>query len=166
MSDGSRVLVSLRVSATPERAFAAFTEEIGQWWRPNGLFQFSDNRTGTLGFEPGAGGRLVERYDDGDTFVVGDVRVWEPPHRLVMSWRTARLDPDQETELHVSFDPVGDQTRVTVEHFGWDTIPAEHAARHGFPISVFQQRWAEWWRSMLRDQDWAAAREPTGPSGR
>ena len=40
--------------ATPARAFAAFTDEIGQWWRPNGLFQFSNGRSGTLAFEPGA----------------------------------------------------------------------------------------------------------------
>ena len=128
MSEGSRVLVSLRVDATPERAFAVFTEEIGQWWQPNGLFQFTDGRTGTLSFEPGVGGRLVERHPDGDTFVVGDVRVWEPPHRLVMSWRTERFEAGQETELHVTFGAAGDQTRVTVEHFGWDTIPAEQRA--------------------------------------
>ena len=40
--------------------------EIGQWWRPNGLFQFTDGRDGTLAFEPGPTGRLVETYDDGD----------------------------------------------------------------------------------------------------
>ena len=56
----SRVLVALRVDATPERAFAAFTGEIGRWWRPNGLFQFSVGRTGELAFEPGPSGRLVE----------------------------------------------------------------------------------------------------------
>ena len=50
----------LRVDATPERAFAAFTGEIGRWWRPNGLFQFSVGRTGELAFEPGPSGRLVE----------------------------------------------------------------------------------------------------------
>src|SRR5690606_26686140 len=41
VTDRSRVLVSLRVRATPTRAFSAFTEEIGRWWRPNGLFQFT-----------------------------------------------------------------------------------------------------------------------------
>ena len=151
MSDASRVLVSMRVRATPARAFAAFTEEIGQWWRPNGLFQFTSRRDGTLAFEPGAGGRLLEKYPQGDPFVIGDVRVWEPPHRLVVSWRQASFEPDQETELQVRFDPVGEQTRVTVEHHGWDTIPPEHAARHGFPLAVFQLRFAEWWRAMLGD---------------
>jgi uncharacterized protein YndB with AHSA1/START domain len=28
----SRVLVSTRISATPERVFTAFTEEIALWW--------------------------------------------------------------------------------------------------------------------------------------
>ena len=38
------------------------------------------------------------------------------------------------------FDAVDTGTRVTVEHFGWDAIPQEHAARHGFPLDAFQQR--------------------------
>ena len=138
----------------PARAFAAFTEEIGQWWRPNGLFQFTDGRTGTLAFEPGPDGRLVETYADGSSFVVGHIRVWDPPHRLVVSWRHASFAPDQETELHVRFDDEtagATQTRVTVEHFGWDTIPREHAARHGFPLATFQLRFAEWWQVLLRE---------------
>jgi hypothetical protein len=38
---------------------------------------------------------------------------------------------------------------VTVEHYGWDAIPQEHAARHGFPLAAFQQREAEWWQRLL-----------------
>ncbi len=52
-----QVLVALRVKASPERAFAAFTDEIGLWWCPNGLFQFHPLGTGRLSFEPGVGGR-------------------------------------------------------------------------------------------------------------
>jgi hypothetical protein len=44
---------------------------------------------------------------------------------------------------------VGDETRVTVEHLGWDGIPREHAARHRFPLDVFQLRHAEWWQALL-----------------
>ena len=152
MTEASRVLVALRVPATAERAFATFTEEIAQWWQPNGLFQFTDERSGTLAFEPGPEGRLVESYPDGTSFVIGHIRVWEPPHRLVLSWRHASFAPDQETELHVRFEAVDDtgpRTRVTVEHLGWDTIPAEHAARHGFPLTTFQLRFAEWWQRLL-----------------
>jgi uncharacterized protein YndB with AHSA1/START domain len=146
MTEGSRVLLSMRVNATPARAFAAFTEEIGQWWRPNGLFEFRRGRSGVLSF---ANRRLIETYDDGSVFEIGEVRVWDPPHRLVVTWRQESFAPDQSTELHVRFDEVGAQTRVTVEHFGWDTIPQKHAARHGFPLATFQLRFAEWWREML-----------------
>jgi uncharacterized protein YndB with AHSA1/START domain len=157
VTDGSRVLVALRVPVPAARAFAVFTEQIGDWWRPNGLFPFGGGRAGTLAFEPGPGGRLVETHSDGDLFVVGHVRVWDPPSRLVLSWRQAGFAADQETELHVRFDevlhePGGPpvQTRVTVEHYGWDRLPPEHAARHGFPLPVFQLRFAEWWQSLLR----------------
>jgi uncharacterized protein YndB with AHSA1/START domain len=152
MTHASRVLVATRVNATPARAFAAFTEEIGQWWRPNGLFQFTRGRSGVLSFEPGANGRLIETYRDGTVFVVGEVRVWDPPRRLVVTWRHESFAPDQSTELHVRFEEVGDQTRVTVEHFGWDTIPQRHAARHGFPLATFQLRFAEWWQVLLHNQ--------------
>lgn len=151
MTQGSRVLLAIRVSATPARAFAAFTEEIGQWWRPNDLFQFMRGRSGVLSFEPGSNGRLIETYEDGTVFVIGEVRVWAPPHRLVVTWRQESFAPDQTTELHVRFEEAGEQTRVTVEHFGWDTIPQRHAARHGFPLATFQLRFAEWWQVLLRN---------------
>lgn len=145
----SRVLVALRIQAPPERVFEAFVDEIDRWWQPNRLFQFSRGRTGRMRFEPGLGGRLAEIYGDGEVFEVGRIRTWEPPSRLVFSWRQASFSADQETEVRVRFEPAGDQTRVTVEHLGWDTIPRDHAARHGFPLFDFQQRHAEWWRSLL-----------------
>jgi uncharacterized protein YndB with AHSA1/START domain len=151
MTESSRVLCAIRVNAAPARAFAAFTQEIAQWWRPNGLFQFTRARTGVLSFEPGPDGRFIETYEDGSVFVVGQVRVWDPPHRLVVTWRQESFAPDQSTELHVRFEQAGEQTRVTVEHLGWDTIPQRHAARHGFPLAAFQLRFAEWWRVLLGD---------------
>jgi uncharacterized protein YndB with AHSA1/START domain len=143
------VLVALRVAAPPARTFAAFTSEIGEWWRPNGLFRFTD-RGGRLAFEPDPPLHLVEIGPDGDRFPIGDVRSWDPPHRVVFGWRQAGFRDDQSTEVSVRFDPVERGTRVTVEHFGWDAIPREHAARHGFPLDAFQQRAAEWWQDLLR----------------
>jgi hypothetical protein len=69
----------------------------------------------------------------------------------VFSWRAASFAADQETEVHVRFEDLGHETRVVVEHFGWDALPADHAARHGFPLAVFQLRFAEWWRGLLTD---------------
>lgn len=145
----SRILVATRVRATPERAFHAFTAEVAAWWRPNGLFQFTAGEPGVLAFEPRLGGRFTETLQDGSVFEVGRISVWEPPHRLVFGWRQASFHEGQITEVHVSFEPAGDETRVTVEHVGWDSVPQDHVARHHFPDAVFLQRHAEWWQALL-----------------
>ena len=145
----SRVLVALRVSADPARVFEAFTDEIGQWWRPNGLFDPTRRRGGRMSMEPGIGGRLLETHADGEVDEIGRIRTWDPPERLAFTWTPTSFTEDQETEVRVRFESIDDATRVTVEHFGWDRIPREHAARHGFPLFPFEQRLAEWWRDLL-----------------
>lgn len=146
----SRVFVALRVKATPERAFAAFVDEIGDWWRPNTLFQTTPRPPGRLAFEPGEGGRLIETLDGGKVFEIGRIRAWQPPHRLVFSWRQANFPPDLVTEVEVRFEAVGEETRVSVEHRGFAQVPADSAARHGFPDQALQMRLAEWWQAQLR----------------
>ena len=47
------------------------------------------------------------------------------------------------------FEPVGAETRVTVEHRGWDSVPQDHLARHGFPLNLTNQRQGEQWRAGL-----------------
>ncbi len=145
----SAVIVSLRVRATPQEAFDVFTQEIGAWWRPSGLFQLTPRGDGALRFEPGEGGRLVTDLPNGKTFEIGRVSVWAPGEHLAFTWRQATFAADQLTHVSVRFEPVGDETRVTVEHRGWDTIPQEHVARHGFPLQVFQMRQGEHWRALL-----------------
>ena len=150
MSSG--VVVALRVPGSPERAFDVFTRDIALWWRPNPMFEFTPRSPGVMAFEPpedGAPGRLVERLSTGKTFVIGEVAVWDPGRRLVFGWRQAAFAPGQNTEVEVIFEAVGDETRVTVEHRGWDSVPAEHVARHGMANPVFQMRHAEWWRNLL-----------------
>src|SRR5207245_1588043 len=70
----SKVYVALRVKATPERAFAAFVEEIGEWWRPSPLFQTTP-RPGRLCFEPGENGRLIETRQGDKVFEIGRIRI-------------------------------------------------------------------------------------------
>jgi uncharacterized protein YndB with AHSA1/START domain len=144
----SKVFVALRVKAPPERAFEVFVEEIGQWWRPNVLFQTTP-RPGVLSFEPGPDGRLIETRAGGKAFEIGRIRVWEPPQRLVFSWRQANFPLDLHTEVEIQFEAVGEETRVSVEHRGFDQVPADSNARHGFPDSVLLMRLAEFWRSQI-----------------
>ncbi|MFZ5617475.1 MAG: SRPBCC domain-containing protein [Pseudomonadota bacterium] len=146
----SAAIVSLRVKSSPGRAFEAFTEEIGAWWRPNPLFQLTPHGDGVLRFEPGEGGRLIATLANGREFEVGRIIVWKPGERLVMTWRHASFTPDMATEIEARFEAVGDETRVTIEHRGWDRVPQDHAARHTFPLDVFQMRLAEHWRVLLR----------------
>lgn len=143
------VIVSLRIRASPLRVFDAFTEDIGQWWVQNPLFMLTPRGDGRLRFEPGEGGRLVTTGPDGREFEVGRITVWRPGERLALTWRQATFAPGQSTELDVRFEAIGDETRVTVEHRGWETIPQEHTARHGFDLLLFQRRNVDHWRALL-----------------
>ena len=143
------LLVSVRVAAAPQRAFDAFVGEISAWWQPNGLFEFTRDKAGALAFEPGPEGRLTETYADGSVFEIGRITAWEPPSRLAFTWRQASFGGDMLTNVQVRFEAVGDETRVVLEHSGWDSVPQKHVARHGFPLGVFQERHAEWWRALL-----------------
>lgn len=147
----SKVLVALRIKASPSRVFEVFTADIGAWWRPNPLFSFTPRSPGVLAFEgDGAERRLVERLPGGKLFEIGSVRVWAPGERLVFGWRQASFAPGMDTEVEVRFETVGpEETRVTVEHRGWDSVPIEHVARHHFPDGVFLRRHGEWWQALL-----------------
>lgn len=148
----SKVYVALRVKAPPGRAFAAFTAEIGAWWRPSVQFQTTPRR-GVLSFEMaedggGQGGRLIETRAGGKIFEIGRIRVWDPPRRLVFAWRQANFPPDLQTEVEVAFEAVGEETRVSIEHRGFHNVPAG-AARHGWPDHILLTRLAAFWRDQL-----------------
>lgn len=146
----SKVFVALRVKARPERAFAVFVDEIGAWWRPSPLFQTTP-RPGVLSFERGEGGRLIETRAGGKVFEIGQILAWEPPRRLVFSWRQASFPLDLHTEVEVGFEAVGDETRVSIEHRGFDRVPQTSAARHGFPDAVLLLRLSEFWCGHLAE---------------
>ena len=143
----SAVLVALRVPATPEQAFDAFTDEIGQWWQPGALFQLTPRGDGTLSFDGET--RLITTLANGKVFEIGKVTAWQRGQRLALTWRQATFAPDQLTAVEVTFEAIGHETRVTVTHRGWDTIPQDHVARHGFPLQATQMHLANAWRASL-----------------
>lgn len=144
------VIVAIRVAASPATVFTAFTRDIDTWWRSHPLFQLSRRGDGALRFDPaGPDGCLVTRLDDGKEWEIGRIRHWHPGERLAFSWRLPSFAPGQTTEVDIRFEAIGNETRVTVEHRGWDSIPQKHAARHGFELMLFQRRLGEHWRGLL-----------------
>ena len=145
----SRVYVALRVKASQEAAFNAFVGDIGLWWKPSPLFQTTPRAPGRLSFDPGDGGRLVETLANGKVFEIGRITDWNPHQGLTFTWRQASFPPDLATEVEVRFEAFGDETRVSIEHRGFDRIPADNAARHGFHDMVLTRRLAEFWQAQL-----------------
>ena len=148
----SRILVALRVPGSPERIFRIFTEEIDLWWRDDPLFRFTPRSPGQLVLEPPRNdmpGRFIEVFPDGEIFVIGEVTSWDVGKRIVFGWRQASFSRGQATKVEITFEPVGNETRVTVQHFGWDSVPQAHVARHGMPDMLFNQRHGQWWRTLL-----------------
>lgn len=143
----SAVIVALRVPASPVAAFDAFTDDIGLWWRPGALFQITPRGDGTLSFEGEA--RLISTRANGKIFEIGKVTAWERGVRLAFAWRQANFAAGQITQVDVAFEAIGPDTRVTVTHRGWDTLPQDHPARHGFPLLTTQRHLALVWRAGL-----------------
>jgi len=56
----------------------------------------------------------------------GEVRVWEPPHRLVLGWQPGPHG-SASTEVEVRFTPHGDGTLVELEHRGWEELGQQAA---------------------------------------
>jgi uncharacterized protein YndB with AHSA1/START domain len=118
---------SIRVKATPARAFDVFTSGLGRWWpRDHGIGK--QPRKGVV-METHLGGRWYELAEDGTETNVGKIIVWEPPQRFVMTWDiNSQWKPDTtvSSEVEVKFIPDGaDATRVELEHRRFERMGAE-----------------------------------------
>jgi uncharacterized protein YndB with AHSA1/START domain len=111
---------TVTVAVSADRAFRVFTESLDTWWPRE--YHIGQAEMAEAIMEPREGGRWYERGVDGSETDWGRVLVWDPPHRLVVTWQINgewRFDPDPEhaSEIEVRFTPEGsDQTRVDLEH--------------------------------------------------
>jgi uncharacterized protein YndB with AHSA1/START domain len=113
------------VDASPEEAFALFTEDIGLWWRRDTPYWNDRERGLSVRIEPGVGGRFVEVYDleTGSGMEVGRVTAWEPGRRLALSWTQVGWPQGASTELEITFEPADEGTSVRLEHRGFERVP-------------------------------------------
>jgi uncharacterized protein YndB with AHSA1/START domain len=118
---------SVVVEAPIGVAFDVFTTNFGAWF-PREYNLMADpiaERT----FEPRAGGEIVDRSESGDECRWSDVLAYEPPTRVVFTWKispmwTIESDRHKVSEVEVRFVPESDErTRVELEH--------RHLDRHG-----------------------------------
>ncbi len=123
---------SFTLRATPEKAFAVFTDDFGRWW-PRTHYIGGSPLTGAV-IEPRVGGRWYGQHEDGVERPWGDVLVWEPPHRLVLAWRISHqwgYDPNLLTEVEIRFTRLAaGETRVDFEHRGLERFGDSEAAEH------------------------------------
>jgi uncharacterized protein YndB with AHSA1/START domain len=149
MSRAERIVVTTVVDGDQTTAFEVFTAEVDAWWKQGPRFRPSVHGPGVLRFEPGVGGRLLETYQDESTFVFGRVKVWEPGQRLVFELIGRAFGPGESTEVEVRFEAAGKNTRVTVEHRGWERFADDHPAKHGLGEAAFNDVMSVWWADLL-----------------
>lgn len=108
---------SLRVRASPEKAFDVFVGGMGSWWlKSHSLLQSPQT---DVRVEPRTGGRWYEVGEDGSEQIWGRVLGWERPGRLLLAWQLNAdwaYDPEFETTVEVRFTADGDHTIVDFEH--------------------------------------------------
>jgi len=137
------------VDAPPEEAFQIFTDEIGVWWRRDTPYWNDRERGMSVRIEPGVGGRFVEVYDldTGEGFEVGRVTIWEPGHRLRLTWTQVGWPPGVATDIEIIFEEVASGTLVRLEQTGFERV--------GAAAEEFRQGYSAGWAEVL---GWFAAR--------
>jgi uncharacterized protein YndB with AHSA1/START domain len=116
---------SITVESPVDRAFATFTDGIAAWWPVDSHSIGAGRKDVTIDeivFEHREGGQVFERHSNGDECPWGEILVWEPPDRVVMTWHPGYDDPAEFTELELRFTAEGDGTRVDLEHRGWERL--------------------------------------------
>ena len=155
------------VDADPVTAFEVFTERIGRWWPLASLSVYGADATVAF-----AGGQIIERSADGDAAVWGTVTRWEPPDAVAFSWHPGQ-PAERASHVEVTFAALDGQTRVTLEHSGWEVFADPAAARdeydHGWPAVLERYRddaarRADAVRRADEDDTWVALLHRPGPA--
>jgi uncharacterized protein YndB with AHSA1/START domain len=148
-TDVAPIFKRATVALGVEDAFRLFTEGIAEWW-PHTTHSVGFDEVESLHFEARPHGRILEVWKDGREFEWGRVVTWEPPARVVFSWKPS---PERTayTEIEVSFVPDGEGTSVELVHrnwanlgddaaesrmdydTGWDTVFGAYAAKGNEP---------------------------------
>jgi uncharacterized protein YndB with AHSA1/START domain len=144
-TEAGTVRKQIVVDAPIARAFAVFTERIGDYKPPEHNL-LGVPIAGTV-FEPRVGGNIVDRGADGSECRWARVLAYEPPDRVVFSWDISpqwRIETDsgQTSEVEVRFiAETPARTRVELEHRhidrhgpGWEAVIDGVGGQEGWPL--------------------------------
>jgi uncharacterized protein YndB with AHSA1/START domain len=118
------VVRSVTVAAPAHCVFAVFTQQMSDWW-PD-FHKLVGGERVAVAVEPREGGRWYERAADGSEADWGRVLEWDPPNRIVLTWRIdgrwqPLADDTGASEIEVTFTPQG---------FGSTVVQLSHTALH------------------------------------
>lgn len=112
------VIESITINADPGTVFVAYTERMNEWWPWKGTYKYTFAPDGVdpdrIVMESGEGGRFYEVWSDGTEHQIGMVKVWRPSTEVVYTWEVDGWETP--SIVTVRFEPVGNATKVTVEH--------------------------------------------------
>ena len=141
----ARIRKQVIVEAPIARAFAVFTERLGDY-KPaeHNLLQVPIAQTV---FEPRVGGHIYDRGTDGSICRWARVLAYQPPERVVFSWDISphwqlETDPAHSSEVEVRFTAeTPHRTRVELEHRNidrhgpdWQSLSDGVAGDEGWPL--------------------------------
>lgn len=138
-TDSPEVRITTLVAAPPAVAFAAFTDEVDQWWRPGVRYRrLADSRVRFTD-------RLLLEENADTTRVIARV--------------TRRAPPDADTPGTLDLDMDGDPVRITfaADPSGTRVTVVQRAGRG---LTAFQSPAALFWADLLASLE-RAARPPT-----
>ena len=127
MTEVEPIRRSIAVAVAPDVAFENFTTRLDTWWplemhsRAVDEFEGEGLTVDRVEFQPRVGGQVLEHVSDGQVLAWGEVLEWEPPSRFVLAWKP-NASPLPPTELEVRFLADGEDTRVELEHRGWERL--------------------------------------------
>src|SRR5699024_3912449 len=98
--------------------FSAFAEHFPQWYPVE--YSWAQESLQTIRIEPFEGGRCFERGPNSFELDWGRVLTYQPPNLLAFSWqididRVPIPDATKAGEVHIQFEPEGDDTRVMLK---------------------------------------------------
>jgi uncharacterized glyoxalase superfamily protein PhnB len=145
MSEARTRESTVEVSADPQTAFTAFTDELDLWWVRGPVNAYDSGRLVEMRCEPGVGGRILEVYE-GDALELARITAWQPGERV--AWKSS-LD---DVSIDVRFEPTDSGTLVRLEA----TVAEGGEDRGG---SSFVAVTPAWFGAWMRRRD-TAPREP------